>query len=169
MLYLEKGSFTLTIYKRDDNGDYTRAVARYRVSHGGNKTPAGTYVLYTKQHWHPFAGGDNGYAQYAVMYNPVSKPKGWSGLFIHGPMYRSENPNDLWPRYYDGTKAIGGENTQGCIRLVVKGAKFIYDHCPSGTILKIVNGSPRGTTSSNVPSRNGLLHDPTDPNAAPKP
>lgn len=169
LLYLEKGSYTLTVYERDDEGEYTVAVKSFRVSHGGNRTPAGTFVLYTKQRWHPFAGGDNGYAQYAVMYNPVSDPTGWSGLFIHGPMYREEDPNTLWPRYYDGTKAIGGDNTQGCIRMVVEAAKFIYDNCPKGTVLKIVNGSPKGTTSDPVPSRHGLLHDPTDKGAAPEP
>lgn len=168
-LYLEKGSFTLTIYGIGDSGRYTRVVARYRVSHGGNRTPAGTYVISSKERWHAFAGGQNGYAQYACMYAPASHPRDWTGLFIHGPMYREQDPNTLWPKYYDGDKAIGGANTQGCLRMVVKAARFIYKHCPKGTTLKIVNGSPKNTTSDPVPPRNGLLHDPTDPDAAPTP
>ncbi|MBQ3849913.1 MAG: L,D-transpeptidase family protein [Clostridia bacterium] len=168
-LYLEKESFTLTIYKRDGNGDYTNIVGQYRVSHGGNRTPAGTYVLTSRERWHPFANGDHGYAQYAVMYNPVSNPDGWTGLYLHGPMYGGKDPNYLWPRYYDGDKAIGGTNTQGCLRMVVEAAKFIYENCQKGTILEIVNGSPKNTTSSKVPSRHGLYHDPTDPEAKAKP
>ena len=169
LLYVEKGSFTLTIYGIGSDGQYSKAVKRYRISHGGNRTPAGTYVLGRREHWHPFSGGDNGYAQYAVMYNTKSNPDGWSGLFVHGPMYHSQDPNDLWIRYYDGEKAIGGENTQGCLRMVVEAAKFIYDNCPKGTTLKIVNGSPRNTKSKDVPARNGLKHDPTDKGAADKP
>lgn len=169
MLYVEKGSFTLTIYGIGSDKQYSKVVKRYRISHGGNRTPTGNFVLSRRERWHPFSGGDNGYAQYAVMYNPKSDPTGWTGLFIHGPMYRSQDPNDLWPRYYDGEKAIGGENTQGCLRMVVEAAKFIYDNCPKGTPLKIVNGSPRNTKSKDVPPRNGLKHDPTDKEAADRP
>ncbi len=168
-LYLEKGSFTLTIYGIGSDGQYSKVIARYRASHGGNRTPAGTYVLSSKERWHPFAGGDNGYAQYAYMYAPASSPNSWTGLYVHGPMYREKDPNTLWPRYYDGSHCIGGENTQGCIRMVVKAVRFIYNNCPKGTILKIVNGSPKNTHSADVPSRHGLLHDPTDPDAAPEP
>ena len=168
-LYLEKGSFTLTIYKIDENGEYTEVVGQYRVSHGGNRTPVGNYVITSRERWHGFSHGENGYAQYAVMYNPASDPSGWTGLYLHGPMYGSENPNHLWPRYYDGEKAIGGENTQGCLRMNVIAAKFIYENCPKGTKLKIVNGNPLGTTSPKVPSRQGKYHDPTDPDAKPSP
>jgi lipoprotein-anchoring transpeptidase ErfK/SrfK len=166
MLFVEKGSFTLTIYSKDSEGNYSDVVARYRISHGGNRTPVGTFVLGGKERWHAFAGGANGYAQYAISYNPLSNPYGWSGLLIHGPMYHSMDTNDLWPKYYDGDKGIGGENTQGCIRLVVEGVLFIYQNCPAGTRVVIVNGSPLGTSSPDVPPRNGLLHDPTDPYAA---
>ena len=41
-LYVEKGSFTLTIYEKDENGEYTKVFRTYRIAHGGNKTPAGT-------------------------------------------------------------------------------------------------------------------------------
>ena len=39
-LYVEKGSFTLTIYEKDEQGEYTKVLAAYRIAHGGNKTPA---------------------------------------------------------------------------------------------------------------------------------
>ena len=164
MLYLEKGSFTLTIYGIGEDGQYSEIVGQYRVSHGGNRTPAGEYVLTNyREQWHPFANGDHGYAQYSVLYNQASKPDQYTGLFVHGPMYGTENPRNMWPKYYDGEKGIGGENTQGCLRMVVEAAKFIYDNCPKGTRLVIVNGSPLGTTSPDVPSRHGLRQDPTDP------
>ena len=46
--------------------------------------------------------------------------------------------------------------------MVTEAAKFIYDNCPSGTVIEIVNGSPKGTVSDEPPSRNGLRIDPTD-------
>lgn len=152
-LYMEKGSFTLTIYEKDENGEYTKVYATYRVAHGGNKTPAGKYTLTDdRERWHDFP--DGGTVQYAVHYE--------GRLYIHSPLYATDDPTQLWPMYYDGEKGIGKESTGGCLRMVTEAAKFIYDNCPSGTVIEIVNGSPKGTTSDDPPSRNGLRIDPTD-------
>ena len=102
-----------------------------------------------------------------MTYNRDSDPNGRSGLFVHGPMYRSKDPNDLWPEYYDGEKAIGGANTRGCIRMVVEAARFIYENCPEGTVLRIISGASTGVTADPLPDRRGLLRDPTDTDAGP--
>lgn len=154
-LYVEKGSFTLTIYEKDGNGEYTSVYATYRIAHGGNKTPAGTYTLggeSTRERWHDFP--DGGTVQYATKYE--------GRLYIHSPLYATADPMQMWPKYYNGEKGIGLESTGGCLRMVTEAAKFIYENCPAGTTLEIVNGSPRGTTSEDIPNRNGLRIDPTD-------
>lgn len=152
-LYVEKGSFTLTIYTKDENGDYTVVYATYRIAHGGNKTPAGKFTLTdNRERWHDFP--DGGTVQYATKYE--------GHLYIHSPLYATSDPTQLWPKYYDGEKGIGKESTGGCLRMVTEAAKFIYENCPPGTTLEIVNGSPKGTTSDDIPSRNGLRIDPTD-------
>lgn len=154
-LYVEKGSFTLTIYEKDEQGEYTKVLAAYRIAHGGNKTPAGTYTLggeKARERWHDFP--DGGTVQYATRYE--------GRLYIHSPLYATSDPTQMWPKYYNGEKGIGLESTGGCLRMVTEAAKFIYENCPEGTTLKIVNGSPLGTTSDDVPSRNGLRIDPTD-------
>ena len=87
-------------------------------------------------------------------------------MYLHGPLYWSQDHNDLIPDYYDGDHAIGGSNTGGCLRMVVRSIRFICEHCPDGTMIRIVNGSPLGTYSQDIPPRNGLLHDPTDVDAA---
>lgn len=153
-LYAEKGSYTLTIYKADDNGEYTEVVATYRIAHGGNKTPAGIFTLGEKERWHNFP--DGGTVQYATRYH--------ERLYVHSPLYAREDASQLWPRYYDGDHGIGGSNTGGCLRMVTEASRFIYENCAEGTTLEIVNGSPRGTTSDPVPDRNGLRIDPTDVN-----
>lgn len=154
-LYVEKGSFTLTIYEKDENGEYTKVYKTYRIAHGGNKTPAGTYVLggdEVRERWHDFP--DGGTVQYATRYE--------GRLYIHSPLYATSDPTQMWPKYYNGDHGIGLESTGGCLRMVTEASKFIYENCPEGTILKIVNGSPLGTTSDDIPDRNGLRIDPTD-------
>lgn len=152
-LYVEKGSFTMTIYTKDDSGAYTVVYAAYRIAHGGNKTPAGTFTLTdSRERWHDFP--DGGTVQYATKYE--------GHLYIHSPLYATADPAQMWPKYYDGEKGIGKESTGGCLRMVTEAAKFIYENCPPGTIMEIVNSSPKGTMSDDVPSRNGLRIDPTD-------
>ena len=155
-LYVEKGSYTLTIYGKDEDFNYTVVVMTYRIAHGGNKTPAGIFTLSgDRQRWHTFPLG--GCAQYATPY--------WGNLYIHSPLYGAEDPSRLWKSYYNGDKGIGTDKTGGCLRMVTEAAKFIYENCPEGTKLEIVNGSPKGTTSADVPPIEKKGYDPTDTEA----
>lgn len=153
-LYVEKGSFTLTIYGKDENYNYTVPIRTYRIAHGGNKTPTGIFTLTKKRYrWHDFRLG--GSVQYATPY--------WGNLFIHSPLYQTQDPSTLWKSYYNGEDhGIGTAGTGGCLRMVTEAAKFIYDNCTEGTKLEIVNGSPRGTTSEDVPPITKKGYDPTD-------
>ena len=155
-LYVEKGSFTLTIYQKGEDGTYSDVYKTYRIAHGGNKTPAGVFELMDQRdRWHEFP--DGGFVQYATRYH--------ARLYIHSPLYGKENNGNLWPKYYDGEEGIGKPSTGGCLRMVTEAARFIYENCPPGTKLEIVNGSPKGTTSEDVPSRKGKRVDPTDVDA----
>lgn len=152
-LYVEKGSFTLTIYGKDDEFNYTVVVARYKIAHGGNKTPTGIFTLSSdRERWHDFPLG--GSSQYATPY--------WGNLFLHSPLYTGQDPSRMWRSYYNGDKGLGTESTGGCLRMVTEAAKFIYENCPAGTKLEIVNGSPRGTTSPDPPAIKKNGYDPTD-------
>lgn len=152
-LYLEKGSYTLTIYGKDENFEYTQVIKQYRCGHGGNKTPAGIFnVQAAKERWHDFPLG--GTVQFAVPY--------YGNLYLHSPLYGSANPYTMWPKYYNGEKGIGKDSTGGCIRMVTEAARWIYENCPVGTVFEIVNGSPRGTTSDDVPPMITYGVDPTD-------
>lgn len=152
-LYVEKGSFTLTIYQKGADGTYSDVYKTYRIAHGGNKTPAGTFTLGgDRERWHEFP--DGGFVQFATRYH--------NRLYLHSPLYGEEDNGYMWPKYYDGELGIGKESTGGCLRMVTEAARFIYENCPEGTVLEIVNGSPKGTTSDDIPSRNGKRYDPTD-------
>lgn len=153
-LYVEKGSHTLTIYGKDPEFNYTVVINTYKVAHGGNRTPTGIFTLSgDRERWHDFPLG--GSAQYATPY--------WGGnLFVHSPMYGAQDPSRIWPSYYNGNKGIGTDSTGGCLRMVTEAAKFIYENCPEGTKLEIVNGNPRGTESEDVPAIKVRGYDPTD-------
>lgn len=152
-LYFEKGSFTLTVYGKDENFEYTEVLYQFRCAHGGNKTPAGIFELGAEiERWHAFPKG--GTVQFAVPYH--------GNLYLHSPLYGSADPYTMWPKYYSGEKGIGKISTGGCIRMVTAASRWIYENCPPGTILEIVNGSPRGTTSEDIPPMETYGIDPTD-------
>ena len=117
--------------------------------------PTGVFTLSNREKWHTF--GSTGYARFALKYA--------SGVYMHGPLYYTKNIFNINPRYYDGDHYIGGANSGGCLRMVVKAIRWIYEKCPDGTKLKIVNGSPLGSSSDPVPPRNGHNYDPTDEEA----
>ena len=81
-LYVEKGSYTLTIYKKGADGAYSEVYKTYRIAHGGNKTPAGTFTLSgDRERWHEFP--DGGFVQFATRYH--------NRLYVHSPLYGEEN------------------------------------------------------------------------------
>ncbi len=160
-IYVEKGSHTVTIYGEDENGDYTVVVAQYLAALGKTAmlTPVGKFTLGgERERWHTFKASElpSGkiYGAYAVSF--------YKRLFIHGPLYRSKNNNSMnWSAYGE----LGKNETHGCIRICAGGAYWIYTHCPNGTVLEIVNGSPRGTQAEKPPKPGepNPNWDPTDP------
>lgn len=150
-LYLEKGSFTLTVYARGEDGSYTQAVKSFLVAIGkGAKTPTGVFTLSDRERWHSF-GADQAYTQYAVRYE--------GRLFIHAPLYRREDVHSMYNNTY---REIGTAVTAGCIRTATEAARWIYENCEEGTRLEIVNGSPRGTRAEPWPEIERIYNDPTD-------
>ncbi|MBE6765356.1 MAG: hypothetical protein E7546_05700 [Ruminococcaceae bacterium] len=132
-VYVEKGSHTITIYAKDENGKYTRPVRTYLTAVGRTSglTPVGVFTLGGKEKWHKW--GSKSYSPYATRYH--------GGLFIHGPIYTDKNFGTLKE---NSVSAIGTNASSGCMRTSASAAYFIYQFCPSGTYIKIVNGSPLG-------------------------
>lgn len=151
-IYVEKESFTMTIYEKGEDEGYSVIKCQYKIAHGGNKSPAGTYTILDRVNWHPFANG--GSVQYAMRYD--------GKLYLHGPYYAQSDPLTMWPKYYNGEKGIGTPSTGGCFRMCTEASKFIYENCPDGTVVEVVNGSPRETTSENPPPYVIRNVDPTD-------
>lgn len=152
-LYYEKESHTLTVYKADSEGYYTVPCRTICAACGStpSKTPTGIHTLGEKVRWKKFS--DSLYASYGIAYA--------SGVWLHGTCFNEEKPNTIVSSYYN---TIGENSTGGCIRMQVGHIYWIYENCPEGTLLEIVNGAPRGTASIKPdPIPEAAAYDPTDP------
>lgn len=147
---------TTIVYGQDDNGEYTKIVNVFVCSPGaGENTPVGTFYSHKGYAWGGLYGGV--YGQYSTII---------SGHYLfHSVPYYSMSKDSLWWEAYN---QLGTKVSMGCIRLTVSDAKWIYDNCPTGTMVKIYDGDlPAGVEkptakkiSASDPYRGW---DPTDP------
>lgn len=147
----------VTIYEKDEAGEYTIPVKAMACSVGkNNATPKGTFKLSEKYRWHLMFF--NVYAQYCTRIT--------DHILFHSVCYNDKDPARL--RYRDYNK-LGEPASHGCIRLSTGDAKWIYDHCKSGTIVKIFDSDKEGPLGKPTPIRIDEKSaqrnwDPTDPN-----
>jgi len=132
-LYLNVPQQVLTAYAMDEEGEYTRIVRRMLCTTGksGSSTPTGTYAMDAKEQFGKFSNFDNEYARY---WTQVVR-----GIYMHSIMFRSRDVASLKESPYN---ALGKRASHGCIRLYVEDAKWIYYHCPQGTLITIGKYEP---------------------------
>jgi hypothetical protein len=131
-IYVEKGSHSLTVFIKDGQGRYTVPLKTFPTGTGrtGRMTPAGVFRKGRSEQWHSWGSS---YSPFASEYYP--------GLYVHGPIYAQKNFATL---YRNMAAQIGTSATSGCLRTVAEAAYFVAEHCPEGTIIHIVEGSPIG-------------------------
>ena len=146
---------TVTIYKRDDYGNYVVPYKVFVCSCGRATPTSGVYTISDKYEWRALV--NNVYGQYATRIVG-------SILFHSVPYERIYDKASL--EYWEYDK-LGQTASAGCVRLRVIDAKWIYDNCESGTKVEFYaseNPGPIGKTiiqkiSDNEKYRNW---DPTD-------
>ena len=116
-------------------------------------TISGTYHTYEKLRWHALNGGV--YGQYCTR---ISGPY----LFHSVPYYRTSHSQVETKEY----NKLGKQASQGCVRLAVVDAKWIYDHCKTGT--KVVISEKKKLKKPTrkrlkISTRKKAGWDPTDP------
>lgn len=145
----------VTIYKKDDNGNYTVPVKAMVCSTGTATPTKGTYKTLNKYVWKQLNGGVWGQYSTRIV----------GHILFHSVPYASANHNALKYVAYDklGTKA-----SAGCIRLTTADAKWIYDNCGLGTMVEFYSDSNPGPLGK--PSARKIASivecrdwDPTDP------
>ena len=145
----------VTVYKKDDSGNFTIPVKALICSTGSATPRSGVYKTSSKYRWHQLNGGVFG--QYCTRIT--------GHILFHSVPCSSNTPDSLKYGAYD---KLGTTASSGCVRLTVEGAMWIYSNCPSGTYVEFYSSSNPGPLgkpsakkiSSNVACRNW---DPTDP------
>lgn len=123
----------VTVYGRDEAGEYTVVVRQMICSTGTRKNPSdvGDWVLSgRKTKWCYFPKwGD--YARYWTKIN--------SSIAFHSVIYNSVDTMDLSVKSY---KNLGNRASHGCVRLTVADAKWVYDNVPAGVVVTITEKLP---------------------------
>ncbi|GEM_PF-125212 len=146
----------VTVYALDSDGYYTKPVKAMVCSVGKDDgTPTGTYETSDKHTWCSLVGGV--YGQYAYRID--------GQIMFHSVPYYSMNKGDLETEEYN---KLGEAASLGCIRLAVADAKWIYDNCPSGTLVTIYDSpyeGPLGKPVAEILDTEDIRSkwDPTDP------
>ena len=146
---------TITIYEQNDEGEYLVPVKAMTCSVGAySRTITGTFPLKEKYRWKALMGGVWGQYSTRIV----------GGILFHSVYYyENGNPATLATAQYN---KLGKAASHGCIRLTVADAKWIYDNCPSGTLVEIFDDKsspgPLGKPETIVIDKT-VRWDPTDP------
>lgn len=126
----------VTVFERDEDGEYTKVVRRFICTTGrteidptipedeGTPTPRGIWKIGGRERFGEFLAFRSTYAQY------------WTqivgGVYFHSIMYSKRDKNTLQGGAYS---RLGSRGSHGCVRLYVEDAKWLYYHaCPGTTI-----------------------------------
>lgn len=145
----------ITIYTLDEEGKYTVPYKAMICSTGGNSTPSGTFKISSK------------YTFKALFYKSYGQycSRIYGSILFHSSGNNSLRKNDLNASDFN---QLGEGVSHGCIRLTVADAKWIYDNCPSGTVVVVYDSEDPGPLGKpeciKVPE--GTVWDPTDPDPA---
>ena len=115
----------------------------FSCSSGKASTPTklGDYSIRAKYRWRFMVG--NCYTQYASSFS--------NGYLFHSIPYGKKNPGTMANSSYD---KLGNPASSGCIRLCFRDSKWIYDNCPVGTPVQVVDETaPAGTVPEIIPER----------------
>lgn len=152
------GAQVVTIYGKDESGNYTKPIKAMVCSTGVATPKSGVYSIPARWEWLVLKGG---------VWGQYSTQIVGDILFHSVPYLRKADRGSL--EYWEYDK-LGTYASAGCIRLTVADAKWIYNNCAKGTKVEFYSssdpgplGKPSAKKISSYPDsvRNW---DPTDPN-----
>ncbi len=146
------------IYGRDEEGLFTNLVNVFICSvgtgPGSNETPLGVFYTSDKYVWRSLYGGT--YGQYATRF--------FGAYLFHSVPYTSQRKDALKSEEYN---KLGGAASQGCVRLTVEDAKWIYDNCRKRTLVFVYESDSPEPDIDPIPKMDltdaRCCWDPTDP------
>lgn len=154
---VNRSTCVVTVYGKDENGNYTKVVKKMlcSVAREGYNTPTGVFKTSERYRWRLL--NDGTFGQYAI------RIKG--SILFHSVPYYSMNEGDLeYPEFNN----LGRPASMGCVRLCVKDVLWLYNNCPTGFTTAIFD-DPNATddmpTAPKIDVNDERLRgwDPTDP------
>ena len=118
------------MHTTDENGEYTVPV-KYMLCSSGvryNKLPNGIYKMKDRHRWLTMLIGDL-FGQYSTRIT--------GSFHFHSITYTRERSNRM---VMDAYENLGEQASDGCVRLLCRDAKWIYDNCPQGTPIIVTDG-----------------------------
>ena len=118
---------TVTVYELNDANEYVQ-VHQFTCSTGlGNSTPRGIFLDgYPANRWHHFKKFDC-WAQYSFEIE--------GNIMFHSVLYSEKDEETLRE---GSVYALGSPASHGCIRLSVKSAKWLFNHCKRGSLVIVI-------------------------------
>ncbi len=148
---VNKGTNVVTVYNTKTNKP-----VKAMICSAGQPTRTGTFYTQAKYRWKYLIGPS--YGQYSTRI--------YGGVLFHSVFYWTNG--DKSSMSTSAYNLLGTLQSHGCIRLLVKDAKWIYDNCPLRTKVIIFNGTSKDDPLGR-PVFGKLLNgkytnwDPTDP------
>lgn len=120
-IHLLRNQGVIIVYGLDEKGEYTKIVNVFACSVGYYKeTSLGDFEIGLQMRWGALMA--DLYGQYCSQFN-------YNQLF-HSVPYRTQQQNNI---EFEEYPKLGEPASSGCVRLCTADAKWIYDHCSSGT------------------------------------
>ena len=116
------------------------------------ESPTGTFKTTRKYRWHALV--ESTYGQYCTRLGNTS-------ILFHSVPGKTTSIHNITAEEYN---KLGAPASHGCIRMTVADCKWIYDHCPSGTVVTVGDNLPAPfdrPETEKIPE--GQDWDPTDP------
>ena len=153
-LVVDRVRCQITAYAPDGENGYIIPYRTFICSPGNphTRTPAGSFVTTNQYRWHTLMGPT--YGQYCTRV-------GNTGVLFHSVPGSNMTSYNISAKKYN---KLGEPASHGCIRMTVADAKWIFDHCPSGTGVTIGDNLPAPVDrpqAIKIPA--GQNWDPTDP------
>ena len=137
----------VTVYERDESGEYTDIVRRFLCTTGrtevdeedpddvGTPTPRGIWKIGGRERFGKFASFAGEYARY------------WTqivgSVFFHSVMFGDRTVSSMKRSAYAN---LGKNVSHGCVRLYVEDARWLYYYACPGTTVEVTEKLPRDNT-----------------------
>lgn len=147
------------VYAKNFLGKYAYPEKAFVCSCGKAATPTKTGTFYTQAKYRWALLNGNVYGQYATR---ITGP-----YLFHSVPYKKKNAGTLKTAEYN---KLGKNASEGCVRLCVRDVKWLYDHLPVGTMVRIYS-SPAAEPAEKPdavkidPKSKNAGWDPTDPSS----